>query len=324
MGFGESGSVVLIEGPSGDPPSSPDLAAGGVRGPGDCGEPRARCSGSSTPPEPCNGCSTIPQRATTSARTPGRTSRGATGANVWGLMSLDAELCVPTSTPSSDYWGGRRVGANLFAESLVCLDARNGRAAVALPGGAPRRVGLRPVRTAEPRDDAGREIDAVAQVAKHGFDVFTGYGRAIRAVDTTTDVPGDAVRAAVPDHAAFQTLDDPRAGHSGWVRSRRACSSARAPAAVRTGVGRHLTPGCCTCGHRKKPTRTSCARMQVTIRRSTSSTATTDGASLLMFEEAARKPSKPARFRLSTALRVAIDLNAGEIAWNRSARVAPR
>ena len=51
-------------------------------------------------------------------------------ANVWGLMSLDAArglLYVPTSTPSSDYWGGRRLGANLFAESLVCLDARTGK-----------------------------------------------------------------------------------------------------------------------------------------------------------------------------------------------------
>ena len=50
-------------------------------------------------------------------------------ANVWGLMSLDEArglLYVPTSTPSSDYWGGRRLGANLFAESLVCLDARTG------------------------------------------------------------------------------------------------------------------------------------------------------------------------------------------------------
>jgi len=39
-------------------------------------------------------------------------------ANVWGLMSLDEErglLYVPTSTPSSDYWGGRLPGANLFA-----------------------------------------------------------------------------------------------------------------------------------------------------------------------------------------------------------------
>ena len=32
-------------------------------------------------------------------------------ANAWGLMSLDTErglLYVPTSTPSSDYWGGRQ------------------------------------------------------------------------------------------------------------------------------------------------------------------------------------------------------------------------
>ena len=50
-------------------------------------------------------------------------------ANVWGLMSLDEDrglLYVPTSTPSSDYWGGRRLGANLFAESLLCLNARTG------------------------------------------------------------------------------------------------------------------------------------------------------------------------------------------------------
>ena len=34
-------------------------------------------------------------------------------ANVWGLMPLDVErglLYVPTSTPSSDYWGSRRLG----------------------------------------------------------------------------------------------------------------------------------------------------------------------------------------------------------------------
>ena len=38
--------------------------------------------------------------------------------NVWGPMSLDDNrglLYVPVSTPSSDYWGGRRHGQNLFA-----------------------------------------------------------------------------------------------------------------------------------------------------------------------------------------------------------------
>jgi quinoprotein glucose dehydrogenase len=50
-------------------------------------------------------------------------------ANVWGLMSVDEErghLYVSTSAPSGDFWGGRRVGAKLFAESLVCLNARTG------------------------------------------------------------------------------------------------------------------------------------------------------------------------------------------------------
>jgi len=50
--------------------------------------------------------------------------------NVWAPMALDEArglLYLPTSTPSSDYYGGQRPGANLFAESLVCLDAATGR-----------------------------------------------------------------------------------------------------------------------------------------------------------------------------------------------------
>ena len=80
-------------------------------------------------------------------------------ANVWGPMTLDESrglLYVPVSTPGSDYWGGRRLGANLFAESLVCLDASDRQAEVALSGGAPRPVGLRLHRGAEPRDDHRR------------------------------------------------------------------------------------------------------------------------------------------------------------------------
>ena len=131
-------------------------------------------------------------------------------ANVWGLMSLDAErglLYVPTSTPSSDYWGGRRVGANLFAESLVCLEARMGERRwhfQAVHHGvwdydlaaAPNLVTI----TAD-----GREIDAVAQVSKHGFtyvfDRVTGepvWPIEERAVDTTTDVPGEVLYRTQP------------------------------------------------------------------------------------------------------------------------------
>ena len=124
-------------------------------------------------------------------------------ANVWGLMSLDEErglLYVPTSTPSSDYWGGRRPGANLFAESILCLDARTGE----------RQWHFQAVHhglwdydfTAAPNlvtiNVDGRTIDAVAEVSKQGFtyvfDRVTGepvWPIEERPVDTTTDVPGE-------------------------------------------------------------------------------------------------------------------------------------
>ena len=49
--------------------------------------------------------------------------------NMWGSPSGDEELgyvYLPLSTPTNDYYGGHRPGDNLFAESLVCLDARTG------------------------------------------------------------------------------------------------------------------------------------------------------------------------------------------------------
>ena len=51
-------------------------------------------------------------------------------ANAWGLLSADPELgyvYIPTGTPTNDYYGGHRHGDNLYAESIVCLDARTGR-----------------------------------------------------------------------------------------------------------------------------------------------------------------------------------------------------
>ena len=49
--------------------------------------------------------------------------------NMWASPSGDEELgyvYLPLSTPTNDYYGGHRPGDNLFAESLVCLDARTG------------------------------------------------------------------------------------------------------------------------------------------------------------------------------------------------------
>jgi quinoprotein glucose dehydrogenase len=50
-------------------------------------------------------------------------------AGAWGRLSADPELgyvYVPTEVPTGDFYGGERPGNNLYANSLVCLDARTG------------------------------------------------------------------------------------------------------------------------------------------------------------------------------------------------------
>ena len=50
--------------------------------------------------------------------------------NAWGVMTVDQEhglVLVPTGSASPDYYGGQRLGADRFANSLLALDARGGR-----------------------------------------------------------------------------------------------------------------------------------------------------------------------------------------------------
>lgn len=50
--------------------------------------------------------------------------------NVWAPFTVDSArglVFLPVGTPSDDWYGGERKGANLFGESLVALDARTGR-----------------------------------------------------------------------------------------------------------------------------------------------------------------------------------------------------
>ncbi len=52
------------------------------------------------------------------------------GANAWPPLSSDAErdlIFVPTSSPSPDYYGGERLGTNLYANSVVALRASTGQ-----------------------------------------------------------------------------------------------------------------------------------------------------------------------------------------------------
>ncbi|PYR99479.1 MAG: pyrroloquinoline quinone-dependent dehydrogenase [Acidobacteria bacterium] len=123
--------------------------------------------------------------------------------NVWAPMALDEArglLYLPTSTPSSDYYGGQRPGANLFAESLVCLDAATGKMKWYFQTvhhglwdwDIPAPPNLVTIRV------NGQRIDAVAQVTKRGdtfvFDRVTGkpvWPIVERPVPADSDVPGE-------------------------------------------------------------------------------------------------------------------------------------
>jgi quinoprotein glucose dehydrogenase len=124
-------------------------------------------------------------------------------ANVWAPMAIDEArglLYLPTTTPSGDYWGGWRGGANLFAESVVCLDAATGQRKwhfqAVHHGLWDYDFGSPPTLATITVD--GNRIDAVAQVSKQGFayvlDRVTGkpvWPIEERPVDTKTDVVGE-------------------------------------------------------------------------------------------------------------------------------------
>jgi quinoprotein glucose dehydrogenase len=49
---------------------------------------------------------------------------------VWTQITVDEELglvYLPVESPTSDYYGGKRPGNNLFGESLVCVDLQSGK-----------------------------------------------------------------------------------------------------------------------------------------------------------------------------------------------------
>jgi quinoprotein glucose dehydrogenase len=74
---------------------------------------------------------TIAQRGEPGAETWEDGSSERTGnANVWTIMSADESLgyvYLPVSTPTSDFYGGHRRGANLYGDSLVAVRAETGQ-----------------------------------------------------------------------------------------------------------------------------------------------------------------------------------------------------
>ncbi len=95
-------------------------------------------------------------------------------ANVWSMMAVDEELgyvYLPLGTPTSDYYGGHRLGDGLFGESVVCLNAETGERVwhfQAVHHGLwdydfPTAPSLMDITV------DGREIKALAQISKQAF-----------------------------------------------------------------------------------------------------------------------------------------------------------
>ena len=130
-------------------------------------------------------------------------------ANVWAPFSVDVQrglVFLPVSTPNNDFYGGHRRGDNLYAESLVCLDARTGERVWHFQT---VRHGLWDYDLPAPPalvtiDVDGRTIDAVAVVGKtafvYVFDRVTGepvWPIEDRPVPAS-DVPGERAAATQP------------------------------------------------------------------------------------------------------------------------------
>ena len=137
------------------------------------------------------------------------------GANTWGEMSIDAARGIayfPTGSPTYDFYGADRHGANLFGTSLLALDARTGKRLWHFQmvhhdlwdydnTAAPQLTTITPQRQAARRRRAGRQDrlplrvrprDRRADLADRGA---AGPGQRHARREGVAD-------AAVPDHAA--------------------------------------------------------------------------------------------------------------------------
>ncbi len=124
------------------------------------------------------------------------------GASNWCGAALDVArgiVYVPTESATPDFWGGNRHGVNLFANSLIALDANTGKRLwhhqLVHHDLLDKDLPTPPVLLTVTQN--GRRIDAVAQGTKHGllfvFDRVTG--RPLWPIDERpvpqTNLPGE-------------------------------------------------------------------------------------------------------------------------------------
>lgn len=147
---------------------------------------------------------------------PAEAWRRAGGGNAWAGLALDAErgiVFAPTGSAVDDFYGADRPGDNLFANSLVAIDANSGERLWHFQGVRhdiwDRDFPSPPLLLSVNHD--GRRIDAVAQTSKQGFVYLfeRETGRPLfpieqRAVAAST-VPGETAASTQP----FPTTPSP-------------------------------------------------------------------------------------------------------------------
>ncbi len=131
------------------------------------------------------------------------------GANAWSGVTLDVQrgmLFAATGSASFDFFGGNRLGDNLFANSILALDARTGR----------RRWHMQTLRhdlwdrdlpaapTLVTVRHRGRRVDAVAQITKtgHVYVLERETGRSLFPIDSVAmpeaTLPGERTAERQP------------------------------------------------------------------------------------------------------------------------------
>lgn len=221
-GFGEGGRIDLRESLGRDPATLPvfmtspgvifgDVIITGFR----TGEARPAAPGMVRAYDVRTGAlrwhfNVIPQPGQPGHETwPGDAWKTAGAANNWAGMAVDTArgiVYVPTGSAVDDFYGGDRLGNNLFANSLLAIDARTGRLLWHFQAVHhdiwDRDFPSAPVLLTVRRN--GQSIDAVAQTTKQGvvylFDRVTG--RPLFPVEERpvppSDVPGERASPTQP------------------------------------------------------------------------------------------------------------------------------
>jgi quinoprotein glucose dehydrogenase len=165
---------------------------------------------------------TVPERGEAGAETwPGSALATGSGVHNWAELTVDEErgiAFIPTGTARYDFYGGNRHGANLYANSVLALDAKTGKRIWHFQtihhdlwdwdlATSPKLLTVR---------HDGRDVDVVAQASKHGF-LFVlerDSGRPLWPIEERpvpqSDVPGEQTSPTQP----FPTAPPPFARQS--------------------------------------------------------------------------------------------------------------